>query len=104
MVNIQTHEHSSSPFRKVPSLKHAAVRRGVLLLAAAAAVVAGMAFNWKWLAATSIAPLLVATLPCVALCAVGACMSRLRLRPNGADASVSDKISASKCGCEGGKP
>lgn len=50
-------------------------RRGLLGLAAAVVVV-GLAFNWSWLVAAGIAPLLVAVLPCAAMCALGLCMSR----------------------------
>ena len=51
-------------------------RRGSLILAAAA-IGGGLAFNWSWLVAAGIAPLLVAALPCVAMCALGLCMNRL---------------------------
>lgn len=51
-------------------------RRGVIALAAFA-VVAGAALNWSWLAATGVAPLLVAVLPCAVMCGLGLCMSRV---------------------------
>lgn len=51
-------------------------RRG-LLIVAATIVVAGAALNWSWLTAVGIAPLLVSLLPCVAMCALGLCMSRM---------------------------
>ncbi|WP_246093825.1 MULTISPECIES: hypothetical protein [Mesorhizobium] len=51
-------------------------RRG-LIAAAAAAAVAGLAFNWAWLVAAGIAPLLLSVLPCVAMCALGLCMHRM---------------------------
>lgn len=51
-------------------------RRGWLLLAAAAGM-AGLALNWSWLVAIGAAPLLIAVLPCVAMCALGLCMSRM---------------------------
>lgn len=51
-------------------------RRGLFALAAVA-LVGGLAFNWSWLVAAGIAPLLLAVLPCVAMCALGLCMSRM---------------------------
>ncbi|MFA6031376.1 MAG: hypothetical protein WC889_00550 [Myxococcota bacterium] len=51
-------------------------RRGLIAVCAAIAV-AGLAFNWSWLVAVGIAPLLVSTLPCVAMCALGLCMHRM---------------------------
>lgn len=51
-------------------------RRG-LIAAGAAVAAAGLAFNWSWLVAVGIAPLLVTALPCVAMCALGLCMHRM---------------------------
>ena len=51
-------------------------RRGLLILAGVA-LVGGAAFNWSWLVAVGIGPLLIAALPCVAMCALGLCMSRM---------------------------
>ena len=51
-------------------------RRGLLALGAAAAV-GGLVLNWDWLIAVGVAPLLIAALPCVAMCALGLCMSRM---------------------------
>jgi hypothetical protein len=51
-------------------------RRGVIALAAIA-LVAGFAFNWSWLVAAGIAPLLLGVLPCVAMCALGLCMNKM---------------------------
>ncbi|MER8373251.1 hypothetical protein [Mesorhizobium sp. M1406] len=45
-------------------------RRGFLALAAVV-IVAGLAFNWSWLVAAGVAPLLLSVLPCVAMCALG---------------------------------
>jgi hypothetical protein len=41
------------------------------------ALVIGAAFNWSWLVAVGIAPLLLTALPCVAMCALGLCMNRM---------------------------
>lgn len=51
-------------------------RRGLLIMAAVA-LVGGLAFNWSWLVAAGIAPLLLTALPCVAMCALGLCMNRM---------------------------
>lgn len=51
-------------------------RRGILIVATAA-IVAGVAFNWSWLVATGIAPILLTALPCAVMCGLGLCMNRL---------------------------
>ncbi|MEX2127238.1 MAG: hypothetical protein WD871_03230 [Xanthobacteraceae bacterium] len=55
---------------------HLASRRG-LLAVAAAAIVAGLAFNWNWLVATGVAPILIALLPCAVMCGLGLCFHKL---------------------------
>jgi len=50
-------------------------RRGLLILAAVA-LTAGAALNWGWLVAIGVAPVLLAVLPCVAMCALGLCMKK----------------------------
>jgi hypothetical protein len=49
-------------------------RPRVLLTLAAIAIVAGLAFNWSWLVAAGLAPILISTLPCLIMCAFGVCM------------------------------
>jgi hypothetical protein len=51
-------------------------RRGVAVLVVSAVVIGG-ALNWSWLVAVGIAPLLIAVLPCAAMCALGLCMGRM---------------------------
>jgi hypothetical protein len=51
-------------------------RRGVGVLVVSAVVIGG-ALNWTWLVAAGIAPLLLAVLPCAAMCALGLCASRM---------------------------
>jgi hypothetical protein len=46
------------------------------LALAAVAVVAGAAFNWSWLVAVGVAPLLLTLLPCAAMCALHLCASK----------------------------
>jgi hypothetical protein len=66
-------------------------RRGLIALAAIA-LIAGAAFNWSWLVAVGIAPLLITALPCVAMCALGLCMNRMAGRKCSTDdTSLADK-------------
>ncbi|MGH6885372.1 MAG: hypothetical protein ACREGK_04790 [Geminicoccales bacterium] len=76
-------------------------RRGLMVLAGLVAV-AGIAFNWSWLMAVGIAPLLLSALPCVAMCAIGLCASKMAGRscsvePDGARApmpEVAERVTA----------
>jgi hypothetical protein len=61
--------------------------RGITVLASVA-IAAGLAFNWGWLVAVGIAPILLAVLPCVAMCALGLCMNRMGGRSCSTDASA----------------
>lgn len=49
-------------------------RPRVLLMLATIAIVAGLVFNWSWLVAAGLAPILISTLPCLIMCAFGVCM------------------------------
>lgn len=51
-------------------------RRGIVFMATIA-IVAGIAFNWSWLVATGIAPILLTALPCAVMCGLGLCFNRL---------------------------
>lgn len=48
--------------------------RRALLIVAVVVIVAGLALNWNWLVAIGLAPILISTLPCLVMCAFGACM------------------------------
>ena len=50
-------------------------RTGMIAVAALAPGL-GAYFNWGWLVAAGIAPLLIGVLPCVAMCGLGLCMGR----------------------------
>ena len=65
--------------------------RGLVVLASVA-LIAGAAFNWSWLVAVGIAPLLITALPCVAMCALGLCMNRMA----GRKCSAEDASSAAE--------
>lgn len=51
-------------------------RRGLIAVAVLAAA-GGIVMNWGWLVAAGIAPLILAVLPCVAMCALGLCANKL---------------------------
>lgn len=71
-----------------PGVRHALGGRRGIIAAAAALAVAGVAFNWSWLVAAGIAPLLISVLPCVAMCALGLCMNRMTGRSSGSQPSA----------------
>lgn len=48
-------------------------RRALMIAAAVVLAVGGLALGWNWLVAVGLAPVLIAALPCVAMCAVGLC-------------------------------
>jgi hypothetical protein len=74
MIRPSSWRTLSSPMAR---LRIAAGSRFGLLITAAVAVVAGLGFNWSWLAAAGVAPLIVAALPCAAMCALGLCMMQM---------------------------
>lgn len=51
-------------------------RRGLIVLSVAVLAAAAY-FNWSWLVAIGVAPLLLALAPCAAMCALGLCMRNL---------------------------
>ena len=63
-------------------------KRLVLAGIALALIATGVTWQWSWLAAIGVAPLLVSVAPCVAMCVLGLCMHRMCSRtgsavPNG---------------------
>lgn len=59
-------------------------------IAAVLALAAGAMLSWSWLVAIGLAPLLVAALPCAAMCALGLCMNRMMGRSCSKDASPAE--------------
>lgn len=57
-------------------------RRG-LMIVAGIAIVGGLTFNWGWLVAAGIAPILISLLPCVAMCAIGVCCMKKSVDQSG---------------------
>jgi hypothetical protein len=60
--------------------------RRVLIAAGVLALVLGAAFNWSWLIAVGVAPVLLAVLPCAAMCALGLCAMSMNRSSPGATA------------------
>lgn len=56
--------------------------RKILTGAAIVAALAGIVLNWGWLVAAGIAPLILAAVPCLAMCAFGLCADKLRGSPS----------------------
>lgn len=54
-------------------IRHLLQDRRVMFGIAAIVLVAGAVFNWGWLVAIGVAPLLLAFAPCAAMCALGLC-------------------------------
>lgn len=51
-------------------------RRAILILGVPA-LVGGLALNWSWLVAVGAAPIILSTLPCLVMCALGLCMHKV---------------------------
>ena len=52
-------------------------RRALFILVVVLAAGGGI-LNWSWLVAAGLAPILIALLPCAAMCALGLCMQKHR--------------------------
>lgn len=61
--------------------------RSGLIAVAAVALGLGAYLGWDWLVAAGVAPLLLAVLPCAAMCALGLCMGGGLKRRSGDEAS-----------------
>lgn len=84
------------PGATAPAGRHPADRlpswlrgRWAAILGIFALVGAGLALGWPWLAAAGLAPLVLAFLPCAAMCALGLCM------PKGGGGSCHSRADAS---------
>lgn len=53
------------------------VGNGFVLGVAALALIAAAAWQWSWLVAIGVAPLLISAAPCAAMCGLGLCMHRV---------------------------
>jgi hypothetical protein len=57
--------------------RHHLSGRRVSIVLGVAIIGAGMVYNWAWLVAIGVAPVILALAPCAAMCALGVCMSRM---------------------------
>lgn len=65
-------------------------KRGLIFLGGAVIIMAA-AFNWSWLVTVGAASLIIAVLPCVAMCALGLCMSKVGGKSCGSDGKAPGK-------------
>jgi hypothetical protein len=70
-------------------------RRAMMILAAIVLTVGGLALGWNWLVAIGVAPILIAALPCVVMCAVGLCAMKGSQSCSTSDGEVRPSVSAS---------
>jgi hypothetical protein len=78
MTISQTSRVNLARTRSLGGAVHYLRDRRVILVLAALAVIGGVAMSWGWLVALGIAPILLATLPCLVMCGVcGFCMSKM---------------------------
>ncbi|EFI53093.1 hypothetical protein [Afipia sp. 1NLS2] len=61
--------------------------------AALALIAAGLIWQWSWLVAIGVAPLLLSAAPCVAMCALGLCMHRMSSPTGAAENPTSERPS-----------
>lgn len=63
--------------RRPISIAHLGRNRLVLGAVALAVIASAAAWQWSWLIAFGVAPLLLSVAPCAAMCALGLCMHRV---------------------------
>lgn len=52
-------------------------QRNVLISVALLGGISALSFGWDWLAAAGVASIIIAIAPCLVMCALGLCMSRM---------------------------
>jgi hypothetical protein len=62
--------------------------------AALSLIAAGLIWQWSWLVAIGVAPLLLSAAPCVAMCALGLCMHRMCSRTGTSAQNVTSETSS----------
>lgn len=75
--------------------------RRALLVFGIAALVGGLALNWNWLATIGAAPIILSTLPCLVMCALGLCMHNILSRPAPPPAEGGEQLSEVAGCCDG---
>lgn len=86
-------DNSTSPPRHLLFItrRYLGSRAGLIAMAAVG-LGAGAYFNWGWLVAAGLAPIILAAAPCAAMCAMGLCMGgkkRKPAEPDGGSAAAS---------------
>ena len=76
-------------------------KRGLIVMAIGIAA-GGMAMNWGWLVAVGVAPILLAVLPCAAMCGLGLCMNKAGGKSCSSDNKTPAEGSDVKGGPDGG--
>jgi hypothetical protein len=74
--------------------------RRVLIAAGVLALILGAAFNWSWLIAVGVAPVLLAVLPCAAMCALGVCAMSMNRSSPGATTPPTDATADTQAGVD----
>lgn len=82
------------------SVRRRLTSRSGLTAVAILAISAGAVFKWSALVAAGIAPLILAVLPCAAMCALGLCANRLT--PGGSCSNASPNSPNSEASIETG--
>jgi hypothetical protein len=59
-------------------------KRSLLLTVAMLALAAIAALNWSWLVAAGVASIVLSALPCLVMCGLGLCMTKMIGRPHSA--------------------
>lgn len=68
---------SSIPVSARSIIRRVGRNRLLVTGAALSLIAAGLIWQWSWLVAIGVAPLLLSAAPCVAMCALGLCVHRM---------------------------
>ncbi len=88
--------HNSLARDLASAARHYLGHRRALLVIALVAIVGGVTLNWSWLVAAGIAPVLLATLPCLVMCGLGLCMHKMAGGSRASQSSQPDNAETSQ--------
>ena len=71
----------ATPDKSTSSRLPALATRNRLMMAGGIVVIGGLAFNWGWLTAIGVAPILLAVAACGIMCAQGLCAMGMQKKP-----------------------
>ncbi|WP_119390692.1 hypothetical protein [Taklimakanibacter lacteus] len=96
MTDTRSPEATETPLSRdiLYALRYYLGGRGLIALATIA-LATGLAFNWSWLVAAGIAPLLITALPCLVMCALGLCVNRMAGRSCATEAAAEKTLKPS---------